>query len=91
MRIACAAKDVDFRDLAHINAWRMGIFMNPINQDNAPSNQKRLAYTRCEVAAMIGVTPITVDRLTKRGLLRPNRSTRRPLFALSEIERFLGA
>ena len=54
-----------------------------------PLNHNRLAYTRTEVAKLLGVTPITVDRLAKRGLLRPNRATRRPLYSHSEIERFL--
>lgn len=49
----------------------------------------RIAFTRTEAARMLGVTPITVDRLTKRGLLRPNRSTRRPLYPHAELERFL--
>ena len=49
----------------------------------------RLALTTNETAAALGVKPTTVWRLTQRGLLRPNRATRRPLFAVSEIERFL--
>jgi len=39
--------------------------------------------------AVFGISTITVDRLTKRGLLRPSRATRRPLFPVWEIERFL--
>ena len=49
----------------------------------------RLALTRQETARALGVTPITVDRLVARGLLRPSRALRRPLFPLPEIERFL--
>ncbi len=49
----------------------------------------RLALTRQETARALGVTPITVDRLVARGLLRPCRALRRPLFPLPEIERFL--
>ena len=50
---------------------------------------KRLAFTRTETAEMLGIKPITVDRLTKRGLLRPSRATRRPLYAECELMRFL--
>ena len=51
---------------------------------------ERLAYTRTEVAQMLGLkNAITVDRLAARGLLRPNRATRRPLYAKEEILRFL--
>ena len=49
----------------------------------------RLAFTTKETAAALGVKPTTVWRLTKRGLLKPNRATRIPLFALTEINRFL--
>jgi hypothetical protein len=49
----------------------------------------KLALSRTEAAETLGVSAITVDRLVKRGLLRPSRATRRPLFAVVEIERFL--
>jgi hypothetical protein len=49
----------------------------------------KLALSRVEAAEAIGVTPVTVDRLAKRGLLRPSRATRRPLYPIWEIERFL--
>ena len=49
----------------------------------------RLALDRSETAAALGVAPVTVDRLTKRGLLNPSRATRRPLYPVWEIERFL--
>ena len=50
---------------------------------------KRLAYSRQETAKLLGVSPITIDRLAKRGLLRPSRAIRRPLYSKSEIQRFL--
>ena len=50
---------------------------------------ERLAYNQQEVAQLLGVGVVTVWRLTKRGLLRPNRSTRNPLYSRSEIERFI--
>ena len=51
--------------------------------------QSRLSYTRIEAAKLIGVSAITIDRLTKRGLLNPSRATRRPLYPVWELERFL--
>lgn len=53
------------------------------------SGNTKLALSREEAAHAIGVSAITVDRLTKRGLLRPSRATRRPLYPVWEIERFL--
>lgn len=49
----------------------------------------RLALTREEAAEAIGQSVVTIDRLTKRGLLRPSRATRRPVYPIWEIERFL--
>ena len=49
----------------------------------------RIAYSRKEASHIIGVSPVTLDRLTKRGLLNPSRATRRPLYPKWEIERFL--
>ena len=51
--------------------------------------ESRLAYSRTETAKLLGVSPITIDRLAKRGLLRPSRAIRRPLYSKSEIQRFL--
>jgi hypothetical protein len=51
----------------------------------------KLALTRAEAARALGVSAVTIDRLTKRGLLRPSRATRRPLYSVKEIERFLAA
>lgn len=50
---------------------------------------KKLALGRSEAAEALGVSPITIDRLTKRGLLKPSRATRRPLYSIPELERFL--
>ena len=52
-------------------------------------NQIRLAYTRIEAADLLGMNPITLDRLAKRGLITPSRATRRPLYAHEELVRFL--
>jgi predicted urease superfamily metal-dependent hydrolase len=53
------------------------------------SNVPKLALTREETAQAIGVHPITISRLTERGLLRPSRATRRPLYSIEELQRFL--
>jgi DNA-directed RNA polymerase specialized sigma24 family protein len=49
----------------------------------------KLALSRVEAADALDVSPATLDRLVKRGLLRPSRALRRPLFSIAEIERFL--
>lgn len=49
----------------------------------------KLALTRVEAARALNISPATLDRVVKRGLLHPSRAVRRPLFAIAEIERFL--
>jgi Helix-turn-helix domain len=48
-----------------------------------------LAVCRVEAARLLSVHPNTIDRLVSRGLLKPSRATRRPLFAVRELEDFL--
>ena len=48
----------------------------------------RYAFTREEAASILGISPVSIDRLTKRGLLRPNRALRRPLYSSEELQRF---
>jgi predicted urease superfamily metal-dependent hydrolase len=55
------------------------------NQTTVP----KLALTREEAAQAVGVHPITISRLTRDGKLRPSRATRRPLYSIEEIQRFL--
>jgi len=66
------------------------VITHELNQNGSASAAgPRCAYTRTEVAGLLGLSPATVDRLTKRGLLRPSRATRRPMYPVAEIERFL--
>jgi DNA-binding transcriptional MerR regulator len=53
------------------------------------SSIPKLALTRAEAAQVLGVSPVTIDRITKRGLLNPSRATRRPLYSIKELEKFL--
>ena len=57
--------------------------------DQSESRQAKLALTREEAAESLGISAATIDRLTARGLLRPSRATRRPLYPVWELERFL--
>jgi hypothetical protein len=51
----------------------------------------KLALNRIEAGQALGLSPATIDRLTLRGLLHPSRATRRPLYSVKELERFLKA
>lgn len=50
---------------------------------------RKLSYMRLEAAALLGISPNSLDRLVKRGLLTPSKALRRPLFSLAELHRFL--
>jgi Helix-turn-helix domain len=60
-----------------------------MNENRILFEAPKLALTRVEAADALDVSPATLDRLVKRGLLHPSRALRRPLFAIAEIERFL--
>jgi hypothetical protein len=63
--------------------------MSPkINQPLAEL-QTKLALTRAEPASALSISMATLDRLTERGLLKPSRVTRRPLYPVFELKRFL--
>jgi predicted site-specific integrase-resolvase len=61
------------------------------NETHANSNVPKLALTRMEAAEALSVSVVTIDRLTKRGMLRPSGATRRRIYSLKELERFLKA
>ena len=58
-------------------------------KDNTRQPATKLALSRAEAAEALGISPVTLDRLTLRGLIKPSRATRRPLYPIWEIERFL--
>ena len=51
--------------------------------------KKKLALSREETAEALGISTVTLDRLAERGLIKPSRATRRPIYPIWEIERFL--
>ena len=63
--------------------------MENVHTPQKPCLGSKLGYTRLEAALIIGQSPATIDRLTKRGLLHPWRATRRPIYPYWELERFL--
>lgn len=68
--------------------YKFRVNMNTETQLNKIDRAK-LALSRIEAAEVLGVSAVSIDRLVKRGLLNPSRATRRPLFPIWELERFL--
>ena len=62
---------------------------NRSGKTHEDASTHKLAYTRTEAAKLLGINPITLDRLAKRGLIRPSRAIRRPLSPHTELVRFL--
>jgi predicted site-specific integrase-resolvase len=62
-----------------------------MNPESKPGSQtvEKLAYSAKETCAAIGVSSVTLWRLSQRGSLRPVQGLRHRLFARAEIERFL--
>ena len=50
---------------------------------------EKKGFKRAEAAIYLGVAPVTIDRLTKRGLLHPSRALRHPIYSKDDLDRFL--
>jgi hypothetical protein len=50
---------------------------------------EKKGFKRAEAAIYLGVAKITIDRLTKRGLLHPSRALRHPIYSKDDLDRFL--
>ena len=50
---------------------------------------QRLSCSRFQAAHLLGISIESLDRLVRRGLLRPSRALRRPLFSLESLRQFL--
>jgi|GEM_PF-867941 hypothetical protein len=63
------------------------------NSDSTNAETKihieKQGYKRAEAAIYLGVAKITIDRLTKRGLLHPSRALRHPIYSRDDLDRFL--
>ena len=61
---------------------------NASTATNSPSPEK-VGYNRHAAAEMLSISVESLDRLVARGLLKPSRALRRPLFSRGELERFI--
>lgn len=50
---------------------------------------EKKGFKRAEAAIYLGVTAVSIDRLTKRGLLHPSRALRHPIYSRDDLDRFL--
>jgi len=52
-------------------------------------SELKIGFNRKEAAEMLSISVESLDRLVGRGLLKPSRALRRPLFSRAELERFI--
>ncbi len=50
---------------------------------------EKKGFKRAEAAVYLGIAAVTIDRLTKRGLLHPSRALRHPIYSRDDLDRFL--
>ena len=50
---------------------------------------EKKGFKRAEAAIYLGISTITIDRLTKRGLLHPSRALRHPIYSRDDLDHFL--
>ena len=50
---------------------------------------EKKGFKRAEAAIYLGVAPVTIDRLRKRGLLHPSLALRHPIYSRDDLDRFL--
>ena len=87
--------DPEKSDVSSWSFWNMNNknLNKPFAQEGSKNDKiampEGIALNRENAAAFIYVSPPTLDRLTKRGFLNPNRATRRPLYLVEELKSFL--
>lgn len=63
---------------------------NPTQRiENSALPQARLAYSKNELSQLLGLSPVTLWRLEKKGLLRPVAGVRHKLYSANAVSRFL--
>ncbi len=61
----------------------------PTRHAEAPQQIERLAYTKDELCASLTLSPVTLWRLEKRGLIHSVAGIRHKLYSVTEVKRFL--
>ena len=61
----------------------------PATHAEAPQQIERLVYTKDELCTSLSLSPITLWRLEKRGLIHAVTGIRHKLYSVAEVKRFL--
>jgi hypothetical protein len=63
--------------------------MSKLKFTKGASPTAKMGFKRAEAAFYLGITAVSIDRLTKRGLLHPSRALRHPIYSRHDLDRFL--
>ena len=61
----------------------------PVTHSETALQIERLAYTKEELCTSLSLSPITLWRLEKRGLIHAVTGIRHKLYSVAEVKRFL--
>lgn len=61
----------------------------PTTHAETPQHIERLAYTKDELTKALSLSPVTLWRLEKRGLIHAVTGIRHKLYSVAEVKRFL--
>ena len=64
---------------------------SPITSPEAVRSPERLTYNKAELGRAVGLSPQTIAKLEKKGLLRPLPGIRHKIFSVDEVRRFLAS
>ena len=65
------------------------VILPPVTQSEAAQKIERLAYTKKELLVSLSLSPVTLWRLEKRGLIHPIAGIRHKIYSVAEVKRFL--
>jgi DNA-binding transcriptional MerR regulator len=63
--------------------------MISVSQQSGTQPKTRLAYSRSELASLLGVSTRSIQRLENRGLIRSSKALRKKIYSHREAMRFL--
>jgi len=61
----------------------------PIQAIQPTPTVEKLTYSTADLCSALGLSSVTLWRLSRRGLLRPIQGIRHRLYAKTEVQRFL--
>ena len=61
----------------------------PTTHAEAPQHIERLAYTKEELCVSLSLSPVTLWRLEKRGLIHAVAGIRHKIYSVAEVKRLL--